>query len=78
MNRWKGIDLILEAFAVRLKNTSLRLELHGFSPDLLSQESGFHDLDFLTLAVAYQCLPQSSVRCMGVYEPDELHHVCGC
>ena len=53
VNRWKGIDLILEAFAVVVKkHPSLRLELHGFSPDLLTKSQTFMILIFLILAVA--------------------------
>ena len=39
---------------------------------MLNQDSDFHDPDFLDACRTYQGLASVSVRCMGVYEPDEL------
>ena len=74
INRWKGIDIILEAFYLAVQQCpNLCLELHGLSSDLFFGEQDFHDQDFLSLCRRlFKRLPPGSIRLMGTYEPDEL------
>ena len=74
INRWKGIDIILEAFSVAVqKCPNIRLELHGLSRALLFGDQDFHDRDFLLhCRRLFKRLPTDSVRLMGTYETDEL------
>ena len=74
INRWKGLDMILEAFSVALQQSSnIRLEIHGLSSDVLLGEKHFHDQDFLLRCRRlFKRLPTDSVRLMGIYESDEL------
>ena len=74
INRWKGIDIILEAFSVAVqKCPNIRLEVHGLSRDLLFGEQDFHDQDFLLhCRRLFKRIPMDSVGLMGTYEPDEL------
>ena len=78
INRWKGIDIILEAFSVAVqKCPNIRLELHGLSRALLFGDQDFHDRDFLLhCRRLFKRLPTDSVRLMGIYESDELPSVC--
>ena len=74
INRWKGIDIILEAFSVAVqKCPNIRLELHGLSSDLLFGKQYFHDQDFLLhCRRLLKRIPLGSIRLMGTYQPDEL------
>jgi len=73
INRWKGIDLILEAFSLALtKHPTIQLELHGLSRESLFEDQNFHDPIFLTTCrELIKKLPPESVRLMGAYEPQE-------
>ena len=74
VNRWKGIDIILEAFYLAVQQCpNIRLELHGLSRDLLFGEQDFHDQDFSSLCCGlFKRLPTGSICLKGAYEPDEL------
>lgn len=74
VNRWKGIDILLEAFSVVSKKCpDLRLELHGFSENLLLRGQEFHDPDFLSSCRRLiMKTPSGSVQMMGSYESEEL------
>ena len=74
VNKWKGIDIILDAFSIIVeKYSNVRLELHGFPKDLLSSSEDFHDQEFLaTCSRLIRRLPSDSIRLMGVYNSEEL------
>ncbi|HCD32638.1 MAG TPA: hypothetical protein DER01_09530 [Phycisphaerales bacterium] len=74
INRWKGIDIILEAFCLAVQQCpNLCLELHGLSRDIFFGEQDFYDQDFLLRCRRlFNRLPSSSIRLMGAYEPGEL------
>ena len=74
VNRWKGIDIILEAFYLAVQQCpNIRLELHGLSRDLLFGEQDFHDQDFSSPCCGlFKRLPTGSICLKGAYEPDEL------
>ena len=74
MNRWKGIDLILEAFKLLLaRYPDVRLELHGLSQQMLSEDNSRLNNSFIfDCRELLKSISMGSVHLMGMYEPEEI------